>query len=169
MVKAFLNGRTFDWLGMMAIVLVVFACRQATQSSFEDLHSTKISDETFSQYVNDSGGLVVIDFWADWCGPCHMLAPTIAEIANETKGKVTVGKVDVDKNPRLSSRFKIASIPSILIFKDGEMVWRTAGVVPKSSIMKVLKEHGYDPNEKDQNDPNTEDSPKVSQADSNEI
>ena len=77
---------------------------------------------------------VLVDFWATWCGPCRMLAPTIAKIAEEKSGAVKVGKVDVDEEPMLAAKFGISSIPTLMVFKNGEVVKTSVGVIPKAAI-----------------------------------
>ena len=81
----------------------------------------------------------VLDFWATWCGPCRMLAPTIAEIAEELSGKVKVGKVDVDDQPGLAARFGISSIPTVLVFKGGKLASTSVGLRPKAQLLDMLK------------------------------
>ena len=86
----------------------------------------------------DAAPLAVVDFWATWCGPCRMLAPIIAEIAEENAGKIKVCKVDVDEQPDLASRFRISSIPTLLVFKDGEMTASSLGYQPKEDVLALL-------------------------------
>jgi len=92
--------------------------------------------ETFDETVKS--GVVVVDFWAAWCGPCKMLAPTVEELAEDYAGKAVVGKVDVDECPKLAERFNVYSIPTLIIFKDGEPVDRIVGFRVKSEIAKVI-------------------------------
>ena len=82
---------------------------------------------------------VLVDFWASWCGPCRMLAPVIAEIAEEYAGKVKVGKVNVDEQPNLANRYGIASIPTVMLFKNGEVVNTSLGYRPKNDLETMLK------------------------------
>lgn len=84
---------------------------------------------------------VLIDFWAAWCGPCRMVAPIVEQLAAEYEGRITVGKVDVDSNPRIAARFNIRSIPSILFFKDGKHVDTVVGAVPKPALDRKIQEH----------------------------
>ncbi len=98
----------------------------------------EITDATFEQEVLKSDVPVLVDFWAEWCGPCKMIAPTVEEIANEYEGKVKVGKVDVDNNMQSAANFSIRSIPTLLIFKDGQVVDSIIGAVPKSEITRRL-------------------------------
>ncbi len=97
-----------------------------------------VTDSTFNEIVNKYP-LTLIDFWAPWCGPCLALAPTIEELANEYAGKVLIGKLNVDDNPKTAERFGIFSIPTMLIMKDGNEVDRIVGLVPKKHIQAVLR------------------------------
>lgn len=97
-----------------------------------------VTDATFKSTVIESEKPVIVDFWAEWCGPCKKLSPMIEEIADEMGDKVTVAKVDVDANRQLSALFQIMSIPSVLIFKDGEKVDEFVGVRPKAEIVERL-------------------------------
>lgn len=97
----------------------------------------EITEANFNEIIN-SDKPVLIDFWATWCGPCLMLAPTIEELAGEYEGKAVIGKVDVDANPNLAAQFGIRSIPTLLIFKGGEVVDKQVGVVPKTVLAQKL-------------------------------
>ncbi|MEM7549615.1 MAG: thioredoxin [Bacteroidota bacterium] len=88
----------------------------------------------FDELIN-SDTPVLIDFYADWCGPCKMLSPVVQEVAKELSGKIKVVKIDVDKNQNISTRYGIQSIPTLMIFKNGQAVWRQAGVVGKQQIL----------------------------------
>lgn len=99
----------------------------------------KITESNFEQEVMGSSVPVLLDFWADWCGPCRMLAPVLAEIAESYAGKVKVGKVNVDEEPELAGRYRISSIPTLLVFKNGELVDQSVGVRPKESIEAMIR------------------------------
>ncbi len=101
----------------------------------------KLSDDVFDEEIGKHQGLAVVDFWATWCGPCHMIAPIIEQLADEYEGKVKVGKVDVDANQRTAMRYNVRSIPTILLFKDGELVESVVGVVPKADLEEKIKTH----------------------------
>ena len=98
----------------------------------------KITSENFEREVLNSDKPVLIDFWAPWCGPCSMLSPTIAEIAEEYKDKVKVGKVNVDEEGELASMFRVSSIPMLVVMKNGKVVNSSVGVRPKEQILKML-------------------------------
>jgi len=100
----------------------------------------EISDATFNQTIS-SGGLVVVDCWAEWCGPCRMLAPVIEQLANEYAGRVTFAKLNVDDNPATAARFRVMSIPMLLVFKASRLVDTIIGAVPKIQIESVLNRH----------------------------
>lgn len=99
----------------------------------------KLTDQNFEQEVLRADLPVLVDFWASWCGPCRMLAPVIAEIAEEYAGKVKVGKVNVDEQPNLANRYGIASIPTVMLFKNGEVVNTSLGYRPKNDLETMLK------------------------------
>lgn len=99
----------------------------------------ELGDENFDQEVLQSDTPVLVDFWADWCMPCKMLAPTIEELANEFDGRVKVGKVDTDANRDVSVKFEISAIPTILLFKGGEVVRKFVGVTSKQEFVAELE------------------------------
>ena len=100
-----------------------------------------ITDATFASEVEEHPGLTVVDFWAAWCGPCKIIAPFLEELATERAGAVKVAKVDSDANPRLSARFNVRSLPTLLFFKDGQVVDQIIGAVPKARIDAVVEKH----------------------------
>ena len=99
-----------------------------------------VTDSNFNEIVNKHS-LALIDCWAAWCGPCLALAPTVEELAEEYAGKVLVGKLNVDGNPKTAGRFQIFSIPTLLLMKDGRETDRIVGLVPKKHIEAVLRKH----------------------------
>ncbi len=98
-----------------------------------------LNAETFDETI--ANGVTVVDFWASWCGPCKMLAPTVEELAEDYEGKAVVAKVDVDECPQLAERFGVYSIPTLIIFKDGEIADRIVGFKVKSQICSVIDSH----------------------------
>ena len=101
--------------------------------------TVEVNDSNFEEIVLKSDKLVIIDFWAEWCGPCRMVAPIIEEISEEYAGKVLVAKVDVDTNPDISSKLGIRNIPTVMFFKNGKMVDKQVGAVPKSNFVSKLE------------------------------
>lgn len=97
-----------------------------------------ITKDNFDNEVTNCEKTVMLDFWADWCGPCKMLAPTISEIAEEFSGSVKVGKVNVDEQPELADKFGITSIPTVIVFKNGEISGSSVGYVPKSKLELMI-------------------------------
>lgn len=102
--------------------------------------SIVLNDNNFEEEVINAKGLVLVDFYADWCGPCKMMSPIIEEIAEETKDSLKVGKLNIDESPEVSSDFGIMSIPTLLIFKDGEIAKSFVGVTSKNDILNAIKE-----------------------------
>ena len=98
----------------------------------------ELSEQNFDQQVVSSDRPVLVDFWAEWCGPCHAIAPALEEVAAEYRDKVLVGKLNVDEHPAVASRYGIRSIPSVLLFQNGEVSGQIVGAVPKSSITNLL-------------------------------
>ncbi len=107
----------------------------------EATHPVAVTDATFQQEVEQHPGVVIVDFWATWCGPCHMVAPIMEQLAGEYPGKVKVVKVDVDANQRTAMRFNVRSIPSILFFKDGRHVDTLVGAYPKAAFEQKIQQH----------------------------
>lgn len=101
----------------------------------------QVNDENFKKEVLESEELVLVDFWAPWCMPCRMLAPTIEEIANEMEGKVKVCKMNVDESIKYPQQYGIMSIPTVMLFKNGQIVETMIGLQPKEEILKTIQEH----------------------------
>src|SRR5437016_4042782 len=99
------------------------------------------TDVNFDDTVLKSGGPVLVDFWAEWCGPCKRLAPTVDSLASDYAGKVTVGKLNVDDNPNTASKFQIRGIPTLLLFKGGQVVESVVGLAQKEDLKKVIDKH----------------------------
>ena len=94
--------------------------------------------KSFDEFIANADRPVLVDFWAEWCGPCHMIAPTLEEIAKEYSGKAYVLKVNVDTKPHVAATFHIQSIPTLILFEDGKPVWRAAGVQQKRTLTDLL-------------------------------
>ena len=101
--------------------------------------AVEITDANFDELVLKSSQLVIVDFWAEWCGPCRMIGPIIEEMSTEYSGKAVIGKVDVDSNSGISSQFNVRSIPTILFIKNGEVVDKSVGAVPKATLVAKLE------------------------------
>jgi len=102
-------------------------------------NTTELTDDNFEQEVLQSDVPVLVDFWAEWCAPCRAIAPAVEEIAEEYQGKAKVGKLDVDNNPKVAVEYGIRSIPTLLVFKDGEIADQIIGAVPKAQLISKLE------------------------------
>jgi len=100
----------------------------------------KVTDTSFDQDVLKSAEPVVVDFWAEWCGPCRMIGPALEEIAAEMQGKVKIAKVNVDENPNIASKFGIRSIPTLMLFKGGKLAGQKVGAAPKGDLSKWIQQ-----------------------------
>ena len=99
----------------------------------------KITKANFQEEVLNSKQPVLVDFWAPWCGPCQTLGPVVSGLAEELEGKAKIGKVNVDEEQELAAQFRIMSIPSVLVFKNGEVAARSVGVQPKEKLLKMIE------------------------------
>jgi thioredoxin len=119
-------------------------CKTALNAgaSSGDGHPVELTDATFDQVIRSAGNKpVLVDCWAAWCGPCRMIAPTIESLAAESNGRWVIAKLDVDANPATAQRYRIASIPTMLIFKDGELAEQVVGLQPKPALVARLEAH----------------------------
>ena len=105
----------------------------------ENGNTVTVNDDNFQAEI--AQGLSMVDFWAEWCGPCRMIAPIVEQLAGEYQGQVKVGKLDVDSNPRAAAQFNVRSIPTILFFKDGKVVDQVIGAVPRPVLEGKIKQH----------------------------
>ena len=103
--------------------------------------AAQVTDSTFKQEVLDNDVPVLVDFWAPWCGPCRMVAPVVDEIADQYDGQIKVVKVNTDDNPQIASQYGIRSIPTLMIFKDGQKVDMVVGAVPKTTLSITLEKY----------------------------
>ena len=98
-----------------------------------------VSDQTFSQDVLKADGPVLVDFWAEWCGPCKMIGPALEELAGEFAGKLTVAKVNIDENPQTPMKYGVRGIPTMILFKDGQVAATKIGALPKSKLYEWVE------------------------------
>ena len=101
-------------------------------------HITKVTDATFDEVINGASAPVVVDFWAEWCGPCRMIAPILDEIAEEQGDAVQITKLNVDENPATAHRFGVMSIPTLLVFRDGEVDRKIVGAKGKAQLVEEI-------------------------------
>jgi thioredoxin 1 len=128
-----MNKSSYFAFLIVSVILTMASCK----SSEKDILIL-----TTDNFVGEtSKGIVMVDFWATWCMPCKAMSPIIDEIASQTKGKVKVGKVDIDKNGPLANRFGIQSIPTVMIFKDGQLMETLVGVQSKAALVNVLSKY----------------------------
>ncbi|CAI9120938.1 thioredoxin TrxA [Brytella acorum] len=97
-------------------------------------NTVAVTDKSFENDVLKAEGPVLVDFWAEWCGPCKMIAPALEDIGSEFKGRVTVAKVNIDENPEVPTRYAVRGIPTLIVFKDGKPVAQKTGALPKSQL-----------------------------------
>lgn len=124
-----------------ALLILLFVYARYKMKSIEDVAPSEniihLNDKNFSNYTKN--GVILVDFWAEWCAPCKMLAPTLNQIADETKGKVKVAKLNVDLSPSTAAKYKIRSIPTVIIFRNGKESKRIIGIKPKDVYLKELQ------------------------------
>lgn len=121
------------WFGVQ--ILLLLSIRSDTELSDKIVYAT---DDTFETEVLGANGSVLVDYWADWCGPCKMIAPILDEIANEYDGKVKIVKLNIDENPNTPPKYGIRGIPTLMIFKDGNVEATKVGAVSKSQLAAFL-------------------------------
>ena len=106
------------------------------------MSTVAVTDETFEQDVLKAEGPVLVDFWAEWCGPCKQIAPALEQIASELAGELTVAKINIDDSPTTPARYGVRGIPTMMLFRDGKMASMKVGAMPKSKILDWLAETG---------------------------
>lgn len=104
--------------------------------------TTTVTDSSFDEDVLNSSGLVLVDFWAEWCGPCKTIAPSLDEISIEMEGALTVAKINIDQNPNTPTKYGVRGIPTLMLFKDGEIAGTKVGASPKGQIEEWIKTAG---------------------------
>jgi len=104
-------------------------------------NTVDVTDASFGDDVLNSGKTVLVDFWAEWCGPCKMVAPVLDEIAGEHKDKITIAKLDIDANPSTARDYSVMSIPTMIVFQDGKPVKQIVGAKPKAALLSDLKDY----------------------------
>ena len=118
-------------------------CTEARQNREGDMASEKVqtlTDGNFEQTIN-GGKVVLVDFWAEWCGPCRRLSPTVDQLATDYDGKLVVAKMNVDENPYTPNRFSVRGIPTLMLFKGGQLVDQFVGLTDKDSLKKIIDKH----------------------------
>ena len=105
------------------------------------MSTIKISDDTFEDEVIKKGKPIIVDFWAEWCGPCKQIGPILEEISNEYKEKITIGKLDVDDNPEIASKYQIRGIPTMMLFNNGSLVDTKVGSSSKTDLLKWIDQN----------------------------
>jgi thioredoxin 1 len=106
------------------------------------MSTVKVTDDSFETAVLQSAQPVLVDFWAEWCGPCKQIAPALEQLSDELVGKVTIAKLDIEQSPTTPSRYGVRGIPTMMLFKDGQMASMKVGAMPKQKILEWLTEAG---------------------------
>ena len=102
------------------------------------MSTTKISDASFEADVLKAEGPVLVDYWAEWCGPCKMIGPALEEISNEMQGKITVAKLNIDENPQTPGKYNVRGIPTLMVFKNGQVAATKVGALPKGKLVEWI-------------------------------
>jgi len=104
-------------------------------------HITNVSDDSFDSDVLNASGPVLVDFWAPWCGPCKQIAPILDEVADEMQGKITVAKINIDDNPNTPGKYGVRGIPTLMLFRDGNVQGTKVGAINKAKLVELIAEH----------------------------
>ncbi len=104
-------------------------------------HTTTVTDDNFQEQVLKSSQVTLVDFWAEWCGPCRALAPVLEQVAESFKGRAQVGKMNIDEHPNVAGQYAIRSIPTLLVFKNGQVVDQLVGLTTRAKLEEVLNKH----------------------------
>jgi thioredoxin 1 len=112
-----------------------------TKENLMAKNTVDVTDATFRDDVLASDKTVIVDFWAEWCGPCKMVAPVLDEIAGENKDKITIAKLDIDRNPSAARDYQVMSIPTMIVFQDGKPVKQIVGAQPKAKLLEALADY----------------------------
>jgi thioredoxin 1 len=139
--ESFKIGTNVGLLTVVGPALQQFHCWPDQEADMASDKIVEITDHNFDEQVVQGKGLILVDFWAEWCGPCRMVAPILDELAVEYDGQLVVGKMNVDENRQTPTRFNIRSIPTILFFKNGVQVEQVIGAVPKSGLIAKVQPH----------------------------
>lgn len=134
---------TFIIIGILAVALVAWIAysyrkMQTAPAPADHPNVKNLTQNNFKQHVG--GGLILVDFWASWCGPCKLIAPVLNELAGELDGKLRIGKVNVDNQQAIAAKYKVRNIPTLILFKNGKEVKRIVGVKPKKALMAEISE-----------------------------
>lgn len=131
-----INMKNAFLISLLIIIPIIgtISCKNSSHESVVTLTADNFSNET-------SAGIVLVDFWATWCMPCKAMSPVINELASQTKGKIKIGKIDIDKEPGLAKQFNIQAIPTLVILKDGIVVDTHTGLISKEALIALLEKH----------------------------
>lgn len=132
------SGKTLKYSSAIVLMLILFTAFNSPNPVAETPYVITATDQNFESITKK--GVVIVDFWATWCGPCRRQSPILVELATEMKGKIIVAKLDVDKNRSTSNRFAVRSIPTLIVFKNGKAVKRLVGLNSKEALKTHLKD-----------------------------